>query len=261
MGSLAKSLNSSIGQKVTMSLTGLFLCIFLVIHLTGNFQLFKNDNGLAFNEYAVFMTTFPPITFISYGLYAMILYHAFKGLALAYNNQKARPVKYAYNNPSKNSHWTSRNMGVLGTILLVFIAAHMSNFWFEYKFGFTPYAKYEINTSNNQLISFSEYGKELEVKKQEFTVGESTKVVIIKDLYKEVSEDFKVWWIALFYVVSMGAVAFHLYHGFQSAFQTLGINHNRYITAIRFVGLWVFSIIIPIGFAAMPIYFYAKQFI
>ncbi len=260
MGNLLKTLNSSIGQKVTMSLTGLFLSLFLVVHLTGNFQLFKNDNGLAFNEYSVFMTTFPPITIISYGLYAMILYHAFKGLALAYYNQKARPVKYAYNNPSKNSHWTSRNMGILGTILLVFIAVHMSNFWYEYKFGYVPFSKYEINTSNNEVISYTEFGKDLEVKKQEYTVGETTKVVIIKDLYKEVLEDFKSLPRVLFYVLSMLAVSFHLFHGFQSAFQTLGIAHNRYKPLIHFVGVWIFSVIIPIGFASMPIYIFAKQF-
>src|SRR5438477_12369983 len=121
--------NSSLGQKLIMALTGLFLCLFLVVHVSGNLQLFKNDSGLAFNQYSVFMTTNPLIKAISYILYATILYHAYKGLVLAWKNQKARPVKYAAFDGKANSPWASRNMGILGTIILVFIIIHMNDFW------------------------------------------------------------------------------------------------------------------------------------
>ena len=79
-----------------------------------------------------------------------------------------------------------------------------------------------------------------------------------KDLYKAVAFSFQQWWIVALYVIAMAALSFHLVHGFQSAFQTLGINHPKYSPFIKAIGLWVFAILIPIGFAAMPIYFFIK---
>ena len=95
MNWLTSFLQSSIGRKLLMALTGLFLCAFLLVHLIGNLQLFKHDHGLAFNTYAVFMTSNPFIKFTSYGLYATIIFHAFWGLYLVYLNKKARPQTYA----------------------------------------------------------------------------------------------------------------------------------------------------------------------
>ncbi|MBC7410864.1 MAG: succinate dehydrogenase cytochrome b subunit [Bacteroidia bacterium] len=249
-------LNSGIGQKVTMALTGLFLCIFLIVHLTGNFQLFHHDSGLAFNEYAVFMTTFPPIKFVSYGLYAMILYHAFKGLHLAYKNTKARPVKYQVEKASANSPWTSRYMGVLGTIILVFICTHMSNFWWEYHNGPIPLTKYETSLVNGTMTA-STYVGEIAGKKLEYNNADNTlHTVIIKDLYVVVAEAFHNIGLVILYVLAMAALGFHLVHGFQSSFQTVGFNHVRYTKVIQAIGIYVFGIAIPIAFAAMPIYFY-----
>jgi succinate dehydrogenase / fumarate reductase cytochrome b subunit len=249
-------LSSGIGQKLTMALTGIFLCVFLIVHLVGNFQLFHHDGGLAFNEYAVFMTTFPPIKFVSYGLYAMIIWHAFKGLHLAYKNSKARPVKYHNEKPSANSPWASRNMGILGTVILVFIVTHMTNFWAEYKFGHIPYTKYEVSLIDGTQTAAAYDGTIKDKKLEYFTNDNTTRVVIVKDLYKEVAEEFENIGLVLLYVLAMAALAFHLVHGFQSAFQTVGFNHNRYTKAIQFIGVYVFGIAIPIAFAAMPIYFY-----
>ena len=85
------------------------------------------------------------------------------------------------------------------------------------------------------------------------------KYVIVKDLYKEVKEEFKQLWWVLFYVVCMGAVSFHLYHGFRSGFQSLGLNNRRYNNIFQSIGTWIFAIIIPASFAAMPLYFYFNQ--
>lgn len=250
-------LSSGIGQKVTMALTGIFLCIFLIVHLVGNFQLFHHDGGQAFNEYAVFMTTFPPIKFVSYGLYAMIIYHAFKGLHLAYKNTQARPIKYHTEKASANSAWTSRSMGVLGTIILVFICTHMSNFWWEYHNEPLTYSKYETSLVTGEHISTSVYDGVIANKKLEYLTNENTiKVVVVKDLYKEVAEAFQNIGVVLFYVLSMAALGFHLLHGFQSAFQSMGLNHSKYNKVINFIGTYIFAIAIPIAFAAMPIYFY-----
>lgn len=222
---LSKGLiKSSIGKKYLMSLSGLFLCTFLIIHLIGNLQLFKDDGGRAFNEYTYFMTHNPLIMIVAYVNYALILLHVIDGFVLILANRKARPVNYSYSNPSKNSIWASRNMGILGTIILAFIVIHMGDFWFEMKFGTVPTAVYD--------------GKEY------------------KDLYLEVTEAFQTGWYAALYVISMVAIGFHLFHGFQSAFQTVGLNHHKYTPIIKFIGATVFAIIIPAAFASMPIYFY-----
>ena len=131
---MAKSafLKSSIAKKYWMALTGLFLCLFLVGHLLGNLQLLAGDTieaALQFNKYALFMTTNPAVKLLSYLTYISIIFHAIDGIYLAIQNKKARPVGYAMNNPSKNSSFSSRNMAVLGTVILVFIVTHMVNFW------------------------------------------------------------------------------------------------------------------------------------
>ena len=106
MSWVTQTLSSSIGKKLVMALTGLFLCSFLIVHMSGNLQLFKHDDGLAFNVYAVFMTTNPLIKTVSYGLYAFILLHAFEGLYLAKQNRQARGnQRYVVSNGKANSSW------------------------------------------------------------------------------------------------------------------------------------------------------------
>lgn len=219
-------ITSSIGQKVIMSLTGLFLIIFLVVHLAGNLQLIKDDGGEAFNIYAHFMTTNPLIKFTSYGLYFFILLHAVQGLLLAKKNRSARGrVRYAITS-NKNVGFASSQMALLGTLIFVFLAIHMGDFWYQMKF-----------TNNLPLQEYDSVD------------------YAVKDLYSKVSVTFKQPWFVGLYVVSMVVLALHLLHGFQSAFQTLGINHNKYTPIIKFLGK-VYSIVIPIGFAIIPLYFY-----
>jgi succinate dehydrogenase / fumarate reductase, cytochrome b subunit len=256
MNWLTKFLQSSIGKKVLMSLTGLFLCTFLVIHLIGNMQLFKSDGGLAFNEYAVFMTSNPLIKLISYGLYAIIAFHAFWGLYITAQNRKARPVGYAQVNGNANSTWSSRWMGVLGTMILIFIVIHMTNFWGRYKFQEMPYMQYTEDLATGAVEW--QAADALDVKKMQYTNG-NQEITVVKDLYIVVADAFKEWWYVLLYVVSMAALSFHLVHGFGSAFQTLGINHSKYNGLIKFIGIGIFGILIPVLFAAMPVYFFLQS--
>ena len=227
MSWVTQTLASSLGRKVIMSLTGLFLSTFLIVHVAGNLQLFKADGGRAFNEYSFFMTHNPVIMTVSYLLYTSIVVHAIMALLLTRHNQASRPVKYAYARPEANSPWSSRNMGILGTVLLIFIVIHMRTFWYTMHFGPIPMAEYD--------------GKEY------------------KDLYKIVMEAFSNWWYVLFYVIAMGALGYHLVHGFKSGFQTLGLRHRKYTPLIEFLGVWVFSIVIPALFAAMPVFFFLKH--
>src|SRR5689334_10616497 len=114
-----------------MALTGLFLCTFLIVHLSGNLALFKHDNVQAFNAYANFITHFAPIRVVSYLLYLSILVHTIYAIVLTVKNRKARPVSYAAGNDSPAS-WSSKNMGLLGSVLFLFIVIHMKDFWFKY---------------------------------------------------------------------------------------------------------------------------------
>ncbi len=229
-------LTSSLGKKLIMSLTGLFLILFLVIHLAGNLQLlpqFAHDPvdtpGMAFNLYAKFMTTFTPIKVVSYGLYAFILIHAVQGWILWRQNAQARgPVGYAVNDlrAVNTNARTAANMGRLGTIIFIFIVLHLYQFWLQMKLGNLPMANYD--------------GQE------------------VKDLYYIVAKTYENPVFVAVYVVSMVAIAFHLWHGFQSAFQTLGLNHKKYTPAIHFIGK-AYSILVPLGFAAIPVLMYLQS--
>ncbi len=257
MSWITQTLTSSIGKKIVMALTGLFLSSFLVIHLLGNLQLFNSDSGLSFNMYAVMMTTNPLIKTVSYGLYLFILIHAFQGIGLAISNRKARSV--AYKKTDNQSSWASRNMALLGTVLLVYLVVHLNDFWYQYKFGHLPYVEYEVNLTTNEVASAREMPADFVLKgKMTEQISEDgiTKKVVVKNLYAEVQEAFTNILLVLLYVVAMAAVSFHLVHGFKSAFQTLGLNHVKYNGLIHFLGFWVFAILIPLAFAAMPIYFY-----
>lgn len=262
-------INSSIGKKVTMSLTGLFLVSFLIIHLIGNLQILKLDDGYAFNSYAKFMTTNPIIKTVSYLLYASILYHAIAGLALAFKNYGARKEKYAVANKS-TSPWTSRYMGILGTIILVFIVVHMGDFWREYKFeadfeqqsyfvynyGTEEYSVSVTNSEDPQTMNQELMTKiELAHGKENATKARNGNLATYKDLYSEVRGAFESPLYVLLYVLSMLAIMFHLWHGFKSAFQTLGVNHPNVNKLIQVVG-GLIATVIPLAFAFIPLYIY-----
>lgn len=205
-----------------MALTGLFLILFLVVHLIGNLQLLHDDQGRAFNVYAQFMTSNPLIKVISYGNYALILLHIAWALLLSLRNRAARgPQGYAVNkNPST---WSSRNMGILGTLILIFLIIHLRGFWYEMHWG-------GISTQNYDGAD-------------------------VKDLFKVVDFAYDQPLYVIVYIISMIVLAFHLYHGFASSFQTLGLNHVKYNGLIKFVGI-AFSIIVPALFAIIPLFMY-----
>ncbi|MUP45269.1 succinate dehydrogenase cytochrome b subunit [Gramella sp. BOM4] len=230
---MAKSalLKSSLAKKYWMAFTGLFLCLFLVGHLFGNLQLLIPVSEGArdqFNEYALFMTTNPAVKVLSYLTYFSIIFHAIDGIILTINNRKARPTGYVSFKPSTNTMWSSRNMGVLGTIILAFIVVHMAMFWGELKFG-----------GLEDTVYTTENGQE------------------VRDLYTLTVKTFQdaeygLWW-AVAYALAMVAIGFHLSHGFSSGFQSLGVNHPKYNGFIRKTG-WAFAILVPLAFAVIPFY-------
>jgi succinate dehydrogenase / fumarate reductase cytochrome b subunit len=218
-------LGSSLAKKYWMALTGLFLVIFLFAHLAGNLQLLdmSPEGQLKFNAYARFMTTFPLVKVVSYLLYFSILFHAFDGFLLAIQNRKARPVKYAYEKPGANSAWYARQMALLGTLILVFLVIHMRSFWFEMHWG-----NIGVDANGN------------------------------KDLYTVVAAAFSQSWYVALYVVMMAVLAFHLLHGFQSAFQSLGLNHPRYTPLVKNIGVFI-AVVVPVFFALIPVWMFVNQ--
>ena len=207
-------LKTSIGKKIVIGITGLFLTTFLIIHVSINACIYFNDGGKTFNAAADFMSHNPVIRILEIGLLAGLLIHMIQALRLTMENKKARPIAYAKIDGSANSKWYSRSMGVLGSLLLIFFVVHFANFWFPTKVA--VFTHHEHN-------SF-----------------ESMKVV------------FDQWYFVAIYLVGVGALCYHLLHGIQSAFQTLGINHKNYTPAIKSFGVW-FSIIVSLLFASMPI--------
>lgn len=214
-------LKTSIGKKVVMGLTGLFLISFLVVHCFINSLIFFNDGGLTFNIGADFMAHNWIIRFGELVLFAGLLIHIFQALILTLQNRKARPVGYAKIDGAANSSWYSRSMGLLGTLLLIFLIIHLTHFWVKSRFTGLPGE--DANGNEN--------------------------------LYAVMQEQFKILWVVIVYALSMISLAYHLLHGFQSAFQTLGLNHKKYTPLIKKLGV-AFSIIIPFIFALMPILMY-----
>jgi succinate dehydrogenase / fumarate reductase cytochrome b subunit len=228
-------LMSSLGKKLVMSLTGIFLCLFLVVHMAGNLQLFVGDGGLAFNEYAYFMTHNTLIKTVAYGNYFFILLHAVQGIMITMHNRKAKGGKYQGKEISDTeAKLASRNMRNLGLLLAVFLGLHMYQFWGVMKFGSWP----EGGEIVAGVQAFDENGH--------------------KNLYGLVAAAFSELWVVAFYLVSLVGLSLHLWHGFWSAFQTLGLANAKFSPILRIAALG-FAVIVPLGFATMPIIFYAKS--
>lgn len=221
MASFGNAFSSSIGKKLIMGITGLFLISFLVVHCFINSLIIVNDGGLTFNMGAHFMGTNWIIRAMEVVLFAGLLAHIVQGFRLVFQNRAARPERYAVNNGAANSKWYSRSMGLLGTLLLIFLIVHISKFWVMSRCTGIP----TVDANGNH------------------------------DLFAVMVETFKNPWLVLLYVLAMVSLAYHLLHGFSSAFQTLGWNHKKYTPLIKGFGFW-FSIIIPLIFALMPIVMY-----
>lgn len=211
---------STLGRKLLMALTGLFLILFLLVHLIGNLQLLNDDGGKSFNIYAEFMSTNPLIQIVSKGNFFFILLHVTISLLLSIKNRNARGSERYAVTSGNNSAWSSRNMGILGTLVLVFLVIHLKDFWAAMHFSEMPKAIYDG--------------------------------VEYRDIYSLVALWFAKGWYVGLYVFCMAAVGFHLWHGFTSAFQTLGLNHQKYNPIIVFVGR-TFAVVVPALFAWIPL--------
>lgn len=209
---------SSVGKKLVMAFTGIFLILFLIVHAGLNACIWANDGGEMFNKGAHFMGANVVPRILEIGLFVGLILHIVQGLMLEMDNRKKRSVGYAvaYSDGSK---WYSRSMGILGTLILLFLVLHLSDFWFP-------------NRAH-----------------QNFVLGEEI------DLYAKMKETFSVLWVVIVYVLGCLSLGYHLAHGFQSAFRTVGVHNKKYNLMLVSLGLG-FSVIITIVFALMPLSFY-----
>jgi len=212
------AVSSSIGKKILMALTGLFLISFLIVHCGINAMIFYNDGGATFTHWAHFMGTNPIIRTLEIILILGFLIHIIDAYILWRQNKNARPIAYQYVKHSEKVTWHSRSMTLLGTLILLFLVIHTSTFW--------------IPNRTNQFLK----GEEL-------------------PLYAMMLKKFQNPFLVLIYIAGCISLFWHLLHGFKSAFQSLGISHPKYNQAIAFLGI-SFSIIVSIIFAMMPISIY-----
>lgn len=217
MKSLTEFYRSSIGKKVVMSLTGLFLCLFLVEHLAGNLLLFANDNGHLYEQYSALLVSNPLIRAVEILLFASIVGHALSGAVVWIRNRRARPKQYEKFRLDENTELAARITMLGGSIIFLFLVVHLGSFFFPLRVTGTSLTAYDL-----------------------------------------VRQKFSSAWFCAFYLFALVLLGYHLKHGFQSAFQTLGLIHNRYKTLLNIVA-FIFWFLIPVGFASIPVYFYFFQ--
>ncbi len=170
----------------------------------------------AFNHYSEAMVKNPLIRMMEIVLFLGFIFHIADAIRLSVENKKARPISYARKKYSVKSSGVARYMGVTGAIVFIFLVLHLNTFFVRFRFG-----SYAENLT----------------------------------MYDGVVEAFSHLWYAGLYVLAMLLMGLHLIHGFQSAFQTLGINHWKLTPWIKGAG-YVYSILISVGFASMPVYFH-----
>jgi succinate dehydrogenase / fumarate reductase, cytochrome b subunit len=214
---------SSVGKKVVMGLTGIFLILFLVVHVGINACIWAMDKGQMFNIAAHFMGGTVVMRILEIGLFAGFLLHIIQAYVLTLQNQKRRNKGYAVPMGNKGSKWYSRNMGLLGTLILLFLVVHLRNFWIPSRFMDMPEVTYNGVTMHN--------------------------------LFDLMQTTFTNPWLVGLYVLGCISLAWHLKHGFQSAFRSLGVHNPRYLHLLNAVGT-AFSIVVPLAFAMMPISMY-----
>jgi len=222
---MAKLLHySSLTKKYIMAVAGLFLAVFLMVHLGINlFLLPITENHVAVFETAVhFMTTNPIIKVFEVVLFGGFIIHIIYGIILQVQNWMARPVRYRKEGFSHTSFF-SKYMIHTGVIIFIFLAIHFVNFYFV-KLGWTEAPQGPMSVANSH------------------------------DFYHMAVNLFSNNLYVAIYVILIVILAFHLNHAFQSAFQSLGLNHSKYTPFIKLVGN-IYSIVIPLGFISIPLYF------
>jgi succinate dehydrogenase / fumarate reductase cytochrome b subunit len=221
---------SSIVKKVLMAASGLFLMFFLVQHLSINMMSVVSED--LFNQVSHFMGTNPVVQGILQPvLIIAVVFHFVWGFVLDIQNRNARKVKYAMYKGEANASWVSRNMIISGSVILAFLALHFYDFWIPEMN--IKYVQGDMSGLHHGTSDFRYYDELV----QKFA-GQPVRLIL--------------------YVISFVLLALHLSHGFQSAFQSVGVNNPRITPILKKAGL-VFSILVPLGFIFIAMFHYTSN--
>ena len=213
---------SSLGKKLLMSLAGIFLLTFLLVHLGINLLVVIYEDPMVYNKAAHFMTSNIVIKIFEIVLFGGLLLHMIYAFILQIQNWIARPKRYAKANYS-NTSFFSKFMIHTALITLVFLVIHFADF----------YVKAKLGNAAEIIVDGVHY----------------------HDFASEVMDKFKMLPFVIFYIAAIVFLGFHLVHGFQSAFKTLGMDHKRYTPVVQFLAI-VYSAIVVGGYSFIPVYIY-----
>ena len=220
---MSRLLKSSIGRKIAMALSAFFLMFFLLQHFLINFTSLFPDNGDTFNKLSHFMGTNP---FIQYAMQPVLIvgvvFHFVMGFILEVKNNSARKISYAKNNSAANSTWMSRNMIWSGAAILAFVVLHFIDFWIP-----------ELNTKYIQ---------------GDWTGMHNGEFRYFQELQHKFVNPLRVG----AYILAFVFLALHLLHGFNSSFQSMGVN-NKYTKGLKTFSK-VYAIGIPVGFIIIALF-------
>lgn len=213
-----------------MALTGLFLISFLIVHVGLNACIFydlfdKTDNGEMFNKAAHFMGSTIVTRILEIVLFAGFIIHIIQGYAVELKNRKMRDKGYVQNLGNRGSKWYSRSMALLGTLIFLYLIMHVAQFW--------------IPSRITKTLEEVQYGNARP----------------IHNLFLKMYQTFQQPVIVLLYLIGVLSLAFHLFHGFQTAFRTMGVHNKKYLTLLKSLG-YGFTFIICLLFALMPVSMY-----
>ncbi|MFD1615324.1 succinate dehydrogenase cytochrome b subunit [Gelatiniphilus marinus] len=214
-------------KKSIIALTGLFLCIFLIVHLSANCILVlpKDTARTLYNAYSTSLRESFAINIIAYALYLSIILHAVYALIITLKNRKAKSQRYLVNRFKENSSWTSQNMGLIGVMILLFIVVHLANFWARIKLGM------------GETVPLDTHGN--------------------KDVYEVTYNLFQNPYYVIFYTVLMIPLGLHLNHGLKSAFKTLGFYHKKKLRLLSKISL-IYAAIMAVAFGSIPFIVFLK---
>jgi succinate dehydrogenase / fumarate reductase cytochrome b subunit len=205
-----------------MSLAGVFLLLFLLVHMGLNLLVILAEDPMVYNRAAHFMGTNIVVKIFEFILLGGILLHIIYALILQVQNWAARPRRYVKANYS-NTSFFSKFMIHTAVIILVFLVIHFMDFYLKAKFG---------------------HGETI------FVDG-----VAYHDFASEVEAKFNMLPFVIFYIAAFIFLGFHLVHGFQSAFKTLGMDHKRYTPVIQALAM-IYSVLIVAGYSLIPLMIY-----
>jgi succinate dehydrogenase / fumarate reductase, cytochrome b subunit len=215
---------SSLTKKYIMAFAGAFLMAFLVVHLGINFFIIPitPNHKEIFRDAVYFMTSNPLVKIMEIFLLGTFIIHIIYGVILQIQNWMARPVRYKREGWSHTSFF-SKFMIHTGVVIGIFLTIHFINFYFV-KFGITSPIKGPVRVTDDH------------------------------DFYSMAFNLFSNKTYSVIYIILIVLLGFHLNHAFESAFQSLGLDHSKYTPFIKAVGD-LYSIVIPLGFCLIPLYF------